>query len=63
MERKNWYEVLLNGSLFEHVSEFKCLRCVLDDSGTDGGECHRKVANGRNLRVLSYLWLMLGVSK
>ena len=31
----------------EHVSEFKYLVCVLDESGTDGAECSRKVASGR----------------
>ena len=30
----------------EHVSEFKYLGCVLDESGTDGAECSRKVARG-----------------
>ena len=31
----------------EHVSEFNCLGCVLDESGTDEAECSRKVASGR----------------
>ena len=26
----------------EHVPEFKYLRCVLDESGTDGAECSRE---------------------
>ena len=30
----------------EHVPEFKYLRCVLDESGTDGAECIRKVTRG-----------------
>ena len=31
----------------EHVSEFKYLGCVLDESGTDKAECSRKVASRR----------------
>ena len=31
----------------EHISEFKNLGCVLDESGTDGAECSRKVGSGR----------------
>ena len=30
----------------EHVSEFKYLGCVLDESGKDREECSRKVASG-----------------
>ena len=37
----------MNGARFEQVSEFKYLRCVLNESGTDNGECCRKVASGR----------------
>ena len=33
----------------DHVSEFKYLGCVLDESGTEEAECHRKVANGRRI--------------
>ena len=33
----------------EHVSGFKYLGCVLDESGTDGAECSRKVASGRRV--------------
>ena len=33
----------------EHVSEFKYLGCVLDDSGADEAECSRKVASGRKV--------------
>ena len=33
----------------EHVSEFKYLRCVLDESGTDGAECSRKMTSGRRV--------------
>ena len=34
---------------FEHVSEFKYLECVLDESGTDEAECSRKVVSGRRV--------------
>ena len=30
----------------EHVLEFKCLGCVLDESGTDEEESSRKVVKG-----------------
>ena len=33
----------------EHASEFKYLRCVLDESVTDVAECSRKVASGRRV--------------
>ena len=33
----------------EHVSEFKYLWCILDESGTCGAECSRKVASGRKV--------------
>ena len=33
----------------EHVSEFKYLRCVLDEAGTDEEECSRKTASGRRV--------------
>ena len=33
----------------EHVSEFKYLGCTLDESGTDGAECSRKVTSGRGI--------------
>ena len=31
-------EVCIDRIRLEHVSEFKCLGCVLDESGTDGAE-------------------------
>ena len=31
------------------ISEFKYLGCVFEESGTDGVECSRKVANGRRV--------------
>ena len=42
-------EVHADGIRLEHVSEFKYLGCVLDESGTDWAECSRKVANGRRV--------------
>ena len=42
-------EVHVDGICLEHVSEFKYLGCVLDESGTDGAECNRKVASGRRI--------------
>ena len=41
--------VSCRGIPLEPVSEFKYLRCVLDESGTDGAECSRKVASGRRV--------------
>ena len=40
-------EVHVDGIRLEHVSEFKYLVCVLDESGIYGTKCSRKVANGR----------------
>ena len=40
-------EVWVDGIHLEHVSEFKYLKCVLDESSTDETECSRKVASGR----------------
>ena len=42
-------EVYVDGIRLEHVSELKYLVCFLDESGTDGTECARKVANGRRV--------------
>ena len=42
-------EVHVDGIRLEHVSEFKHLGCVLDESDTDGAECNRKVASGRKV--------------
>ena len=36
-------EVHVDWIHLEHVWEFKYLGCVLDESGTDGAECNRKV--------------------
>ena len=45
----------VNEIRLEHVSGFKYLRCVLDESGTDGAECSRKVVSGRRM----YLFLCI----
>ena len=42
-------EVCVDGIRLEHVSEFKYLRCVLDESGTDEAECSRTMASGRRV--------------
>ena len=41
--------VHVDGDRLEHVSELKYLRCALDESGTDGAECSRKMASGRRV--------------
>ena len=40
-------EVCVDGIRLENVSEFKYVGSVLDESGTDGAECSRKVASRR----------------
>ena len=40
-------EVHVDGIHLDHVSEFKYLRCILDETDTDGEECSRKVVNGK----------------
>ena len=42
-------EIHVDGIRLEHVSEFKHLGCVLDESGTDGAERSRKVASRRRV--------------
>ena len=42
-------EVHVDGIRLEYASEFKYLGRVLDESGTDGAECGRKVASGRGV--------------
>ena len=39
------YEFHVDGIRLEHVSEFKYLGCVLDESGTDEAERTRKVVS------------------
>ena len=45
------YEVHVDGTRLDHVSEFSYLGCALDESGTDGAECSRKVAGAIRLLV------------
>ena len=40
-------EVRVDEIRLDHVSEFKYLGCVLDQTDTDGVECSRKVARGK----------------
>ena len=50
MERRDWsVRFTWTGVHLEHVSKFKYLGCVLDESGADGAECSRKVASGRRM--------------
>ena len=42
-------EVHGDGICLEHESDLKYLGCVLDESGTDGAECSRKMASGRRV--------------
>ena len=42
-------EVCVDGIRFEHVSEFKYLRCVLEESDNNEAECSRKVVSGRRV--------------
>ena len=42
-------KVHVDGIRLVHVSEFKYLGCVLDETGVDGAECGRKVASGRRV--------------
>ena len=42
-------EVDINSIHLEHVSEFRYFGCILDESGTDGTECSRKVVSGRRV--------------
>ena len=40
-------EVHVDGIPLEHVSDFKYLGCVLEESGTDGAECSGMVVSRR----------------
>ena len=42
-------EVCVDGMRLEHVSEFKYLGYVLEESGIDEADCRRKVASGRRV--------------
>ena len=42
-------EVCMDGMRMEHVSEFKYLGCILDESDTYEAECCRKLESGRRV--------------
>ena len=44
-------EVYIDRIHLEHFSEFKYLQCVLDESGTGGAECSRKLLVGEGCQV------------
>ena len=44
------YEIRAERMQLEHMSEFKYLGCVLNESGTDEAECCRKAESGRKAR-------------
>ena len=46
------FEVCVDRMRLQHVSEFKCLECILDELGTNESECRRKVASGRRVAGL-----------
>ena len=50
--------VCMDGMRLEHVSAFKYLGCVLEESGTYEAECSRKVASGRRVvgAIRSIVW-------
>ena len=43
------FKVQIHRIHLEPVLESKYLQCVLDESGTDGAECSRKVVSGRRV--------------
>ena len=46
-------EVCMDRVLLEEMAEFKYLRCVLNESGTDFTECHREMMSRRKVALLS----------
>ena len=48
-------DIHVDGIHLEHVSEFKYLGCVLDESRTDGTECSRKVASEEGCSIIRSL--------
>ena len=59
MERRDYSIVHVDGILLEHVSEFKYMGCILDESDTDGTVGRWQVVGG--LQVPSCPWLILGI--
>ena len=45
-------EVYIDWIPLEHVSEFKYLGCVLDESGTDEAKYSRKVVSGNKVQMV-----------
>ena len=54
-------QVYVDGVHLKHVSEFNYLGCVLDEAGTDGAECSRKVTSGGGGQVPFSPQLMIGI--
>ena len=54
-------EVCIDGIHLEHALEFKYLRCVLDESGTDEAEFSRKLLSGRRVGAIRSLFNALSV--
>ena len=54
-------EVHVDGIHLEHVSEFKYLGCVLDESGRVGQNAIGRWQAGGGFQVPSGPWLMLGI--
>ena len=54
-EEKLGCEVHVDGIRLEHVSEFKYLECVLNETRTGGTECSEKLASGRLQVVMGRL--------
>ena len=55
------YEISVEGTQLEKVSEFKYLRCVLEESGTYVAECRRRVVSGRKVASSIRSLVVLGV--
>ena len=47
------YEVYVDGIHLEHLSEFKYLGCILDESGTDVEEYSKNAASGRIVGLIN----------
>ena len=56
---EEWLECedCVDGIRLEHVSEFKYLGCVLEESVTDDAEFNKKVASG--MRVAGAIWSLV----
>ena len=49
LDRYEGCEILVDNSRLEHVSVFKYLGCVLDETDTDGAKCCRNIVSGRKI--------------